>query len=203
MSLATPQPPLPADEGSPGTGGHVCPWWVGYLLANPLRRLVEDPAKLLAPHVAGGMTVLDVGCAMGYFSLPMARMVGSGGRVVCVDVQERMLRVLERRARRRGLERVVETRLCSQDDFGVEDLVGKVHVVVAFHVVHEMHNPALFFSCCRDVLRPGGKLVLAEPVHHVSADVREKTYALAAGAGFVRLADVDSRGSKGAIYARP
>ena len=28
--------------------GRVCPWWFGYVLANPLRRLLQDPRKLLA-----------------------------------------------------------------------------------------------------------------------------------------------------------
>jgi len=40
----------------------VCPWWIGYLLANPLRRwLGQDPAKILSPYVREGMTVLEPG----------------------------------------------------------------------------------------------------------------------------------------------
>jgi hypothetical protein len=42
----------------------VCPWWIGYLLANPLRRwLGQDPAKILSPYVREGMTVLEPGSA--------------------------------------------------------------------------------------------------------------------------------------------
>jgi hypothetical protein len=33
----------------------VCPWWAGYLLASPLRRLLQDPARILAPLVQEGM----------------------------------------------------------------------------------------------------------------------------------------------------
>ena len=81
----------------------VCPWWLGPLLANPLRRLVQDPAAILAPHVREGMTVLEPGCGMGFFSLPLARLVGPGGRVVCVDLQRKMIEGLRRRAKRAGL----------------------------------------------------------------------------------------------------
>ena len=66
---------------------HVCPWWIGYLIASHLRKLGENPDTILGPLVEPGMTVVDVGCAMGFFSLPLARMVGESGRVLCVDVQ--------------------------------------------------------------------------------------------------------------------
>ncbi len=75
--------------------GNVCPHWVGYLLASPLRRLFQNPHKILGPYVEAGMTALDIGCAMGFFSLPLARMVGETGKIVCVDVQEKMLSSLQ------------------------------------------------------------------------------------------------------------
>ncbi|QTA83790.1 SAM-dependent methyltransferase domain-containing protein [Desulfonema limicola] len=60
----------------------VCPIWIGYLLLNPIIKLYQNPEKILSPYVSEGMTVLDMGCAMGYFSLPLARMVGTGGKVM-------------------------------------------------------------------------------------------------------------------------
>ena len=69
----------------------VCPWWLGYLLASPLRRLMQDPVKVVAPYVREGMTVLEPGPGMGFFTLELARLVGPSGRVVAVDIQPRML----------------------------------------------------------------------------------------------------------------
>ena len=40
---------------------HVCPVWVGYLLASPLRKLFHNPKKILGPYVEEGMKVLDIG----------------------------------------------------------------------------------------------------------------------------------------------
>ena len=47
----------------------VCPWWLGYLLASPMRRWLEDPVDILAPYVHEGMTVLEPGPGMGFFTL--------------------------------------------------------------------------------------------------------------------------------------
>ena len=40
---------------------HVCPWWGGYFIDNPLRRLFHNPEKIVGPYVQPGMTVMDVG----------------------------------------------------------------------------------------------------------------------------------------------
>lgn len=61
----------------------TCPWWVGYLLASPLRRLMLDPHAMLAPYVRPAMTVLEPGPGMGFFTLELARLVGPSGRVSC------------------------------------------------------------------------------------------------------------------------
>jgi ubiquinone/menaquinone biosynthesis C-methylase UbiE len=67
----------------------ICPWWIGYILANPLRRLLQKPEEILRPYIKKGMNVLDIGCGMGFFSLPIARMVGDTGKVVCVDFKKK------------------------------------------------------------------------------------------------------------------
>lgn len=88
----------------------VCPWWLGYLLVSPLRRWLHDPRVLLAPYVAPGMVVLEPGPGMGFFTLELARAVGSAGRVVAADVQPRMLQGLRRRAESAGLADCIELR---------------------------------------------------------------------------------------------
>jgi len=175
---------------------HVCPWWIGYLLALPIRRLRENPEKILAPLVEPGMTVVDIGCAMGFFSLPLAKMVGTEGCVYCLDVQERMLRTLERRARRRGLDGVVRTRECTQEDLGIGGLRGAADLVLAVHVVHETTYPRSFLTQCRDTLREGGKLLLIEPSGHVSEAEFEETRQLAFSIGFAECSFATGKRSR-------
>lgn len=148
----------------------VCPWWLGWLLASPLRRLVQDPARILAPHVRAGMTVLEPGPGMGFFTLELARRVGPEGRVVAVDVQPRMLAGLARRARRAGLEARIDARVAPAERMGVEDLAGRVDFVLAFAVVHEFPDAGRLFAELRRALRPQGRVLLVEPSGHVGAD---------------------------------
>jgi SAM-dependent methyltransferase len=165
---------------------HVCPWWIGWLLVSPLRKLVQDPAAILAPHVREGMTVLEPGPGMGFFTLEAARRVGPRGRVVAVDVQPRMLAALRRRAARAGLAERVDAREARPDALGVEDLAGKVDLVLAFAMVHELADAGRFFAELRAALAPGGKVLVAEPAGHVGAAAFEESLAAAARAGLRR-----------------
>ena len=83
--------------------GNICPWWLCPTFDNPLRRLIQDPDRILAGLVQPGETALDIGCGMGYFSIPLARLVGPEGKVICVDLQEQMLAGVRRRAERAGV----------------------------------------------------------------------------------------------------
>jgi ubiquinone/menaquinone biosynthesis C-methylase UbiE len=164
----------------------VCPWWIGYLLVSPLRKLVQDPALLLAPLVREGMTVLEPGPGMGFFTLEAARRVGPCGRVVAVDLQPKMLAALRRRAERAGLADRVETREATPESLGVADLAGKVDLVLALLMVHETPDPGRLFAELRATLAPGGKVVVVEPRGHVSEAEFEEELTAAAGAGLRR-----------------
>ena len=56
-----------------------------------LRKLIQNPGKILKPFIKEGMTVMDLGCGPGFFTIEMARMVGKNGNVTAVDLQEGML----------------------------------------------------------------------------------------------------------------
>jgi ubiquinone/menaquinone biosynthesis C-methylase UbiE len=161
----------------------VCPWWLGYFLVVPLRRLLQDPAAILAPLVREGMTVLEPGPGMGFFTLEAARRVGERGRVVAVDLQPKMLSALRRRAERAGLAARLETREARADRLGVEDLAGKVDLVLALLVVHEVPDPAALFAELRPTLAPGGRVLFVEPRGHVSTAAFEESLAAAGREG--------------------
>ena len=147
---------------------HRCPGWAAPFMALPLRRLFENPEKLLGPWVEPGMTVLDVGCATGFFSLPLARMTGEQGRVVCVDVEPRMVNGLVRRATKAGLEGRVEARVCDEHDLGLSDLEESVDLAVALHTLHELPDIERGIGQIVGALKPGGRLLVIEPRGHVS-----------------------------------
>ncbi len=181
----------------------VCPWWMGFLLANPLRRLLQDPARIAASCVREGMTVLEPGPGMGFFTLELARQAGPGGRVIAVDLQPRMLAGLRRRAERAGLGARVETRQATSDSLGVDDLTGRVDLVFAFAVVHELPDARRFFEQVGRALAPGGRVLVAEPAGHVSSGAFEATMAAAREAGLGRSAGPRIARSRTAFLARP
>lgn len=162
----------------------VCPPWVGYILLNPLRKFIENPDKLLGPFVREGMTVLEPGCGMGFFTLPLARMVGPQGRVVAVEVQEKMLSVLSRRARKAKLLGRMDLRHIGKDGLGIKDLSNRVDFTAAIHVVHEVPDQMVFFKEVWEALKPGGKLLVIEPKGHISPKEFQQSLSEAKETGF-------------------
>ena len=164
-------------------GHRVCPWWIGYLLASPVRRLFQDPAAIIKPYVREGMTVVEPGPGMGFFTVEMARQVGASGRVVAVDVQPRMIAGLKRRLAKAGLLERTDARLASSDSLGLQDLEGKVDFALAMAVVHEMPSSSGFFAEVAQAMKPGATLLLVEPSGHVKKAAFEKELQDAAAAG--------------------
>lgn len=180
----------------------VCPWWLGYFLLIPFRRRVHDPNKILAPYVREGMTVLEPGPGMGFFTIELARLVGPSGHVIAVDIQLKMIERLKRRVAKAGLLSRVDARLADPNSMGLADLAERVDFVLAFAVVHEFPPGNSFFSEVAYVLKPGASLLLVEPRGHVSSDQFEAELAEGARAG-LSLADEPSvRRSQAALLRK-
>jgi len=164
----------------------VCPWWLGYLLASPVRRwFSQDPEKILRPYVRKGMTILEPGPGMGFFTLELARMAGDSGLVIAVDVQPRMIAGLKRRAAKAGLQDQIDARVVATDSMGVSDLAGKVDFTLAFAMVHEVPSGSRFFEEVAEVSKPSATLLLAEPRGHVTEQEFDVELQEAAKVGFV------------------
>jgi ubiquinone/menaquinone biosynthesis C-methylase UbiE len=181
----------------------VCPWWLGPLLASPIRRLWQHPHRILAPYVHPGMTVLEPGPGMGFFTLEIARLVGPTGRVVAVDVQPRMLDGLRRRSERAGLGARVDTRLAHADDLGIADLTGRVDLALALWVVHELPDRTRFFAQVRQALRRGGRILVVEPRGHVGEAAFAEILRTAAAAGLVPVEPPPEGPGRAALLLAP
>jgi ubiquinone/menaquinone biosynthesis C-methylase UbiE len=143
------------------------------------------------------MTVLDVGPGMGFFTIPAARMVGDSGRVIAVDLQEKMLKSLVKRAEKAGVAGRIVAKLCESNNLGVSD---PIDLCLAFNVVHEVPDASALFSQIRAILKPTGRLLLAEPAGwHVSEKDFEGTLAKASAAGLKLIGQPKIRKSRSAL----
>ena len=70
-----------------------------------MRRLVHKPGRILEARISKGMTVLDLGCEPGFFTIEMAKLVGGTGKVIAADLQQGML--VKVAAKIRGTDLVV------------------------------------------------------------------------------------------------
>ncbi len=181
----------------------ICPWWLGYVLASPLRRLLQDPAAMIKPYVREGMTVLEPGPGMGFFTLAMARQVGASGRVVAVEVQPRMIAGLKRRLAKAGLLERTDARLAPSDSLGLQDLSNKVDFALAMAVVHEMPSSSRFFAEVSAAMKPGASLLLAEPSGHVTKAAFDAELQDAAAAGLEVTDRPVIRRSQAALLKKP
>jgi SAM-dependent methyltransferase len=161
----------------------VCPWWLGYFLASPLRRRLLDPEMVVRPFVHEGMTVLEPGPGMGFFTSELTRLVGASGRVVAVDIQPKMLAGLKRRVAKAGLLNRVDARLAPPGSLGIADLKGSVDFTLAFAVVHELPDAGRFFSEVAQASKPGASVLLVEPAGHVKEAEFQAELEAAARAG--------------------
>lgn len=159
----------------------TCPWWFCFTFDNPLRRLIQKPEEILNGLVYEGDTALDIGCGMGYFSLALARIVGNSGKVICVDLQEKMLDGVRRRAERAGLINRMEFIKCTPDTLGLRE---KADFALVFWMMHEVRNKPKLFQEVRDVLGDSSTLLLVEPKLHVTEAAFEATVSSALDTGF-------------------
>jgi 2-polyprenyl-3-methyl-5-hydroxy-6-metoxy-1,4-benzoquinol methylase len=174
--------------------GHplVCPPWLCFTFDNRLRRLIQNPAKILGSFVRPGDNALDIGPGMGYFSIPLARMVGPAGRVTAIDIQEKMLAALTRRAEKSGVSQIVRAYLATPESLGDHP---KADFVLTFWMVHELPDQRPFLTQIFNLMKPGGRI-------HVTAKAFARTLAIAAEIGFVVKERPKVSVSHGALLTR-
>lgn len=143
--------------------------------------MAHDPARVLGRFLKEGDTALDIGCGPGYFTIPMARMVGDRGLVVAVDIQQEMLERTRRSAERAGVAGRVRLHLAAEDSLGL-DL--KADFALVFWMAHEVDRLEHFFGEILAALKPEGSLLLVEPKVHVPERRYAEIVAAAKSVGF-------------------
>lgn len=192
-------PPILSGEIVKGKKTHVCPWWLAYTFDNPLRRLVHDPTAIIAPYLHEGGTAVDIGCGMGYFTIAMARIVGKGGKVYALDIQQKMLDITLRRVARKHVARPVVPVLTGTESL---NLNARADFALLFWVAHEFPDRPALFRQVREGLKPDGRLLVAEPRFHVDKNLFRSVITAADAAGFAAIDPPAIAFSRTALFER-
>ncbi len=185
-------------KGSDGAMGHVCPPSVVKFLNSRIRKLFQNPRRIMGEYVKVGATVTDLGCGGGFFTVALAEMVGPSGRVIAVDLQPEMLEITRKFATKRGLEQRIELHRCQADDI---DLSGReVDFALAFYMVHEVPDRSKFLSQVADLLSAGSHFLMIEPSGHVTPAQFEQILDEADGAGLRQSKPVKVLMSRGMLF---
>ncbi len=131
------------------------PW-----LMRPKREQEENTERLLeALEIRTGQTVCDLGAGNGYHTLPIAGLVGPEGRVLAVDIQPQMLKLLKRRAKDAGVSNIE----CIESSIVDPKLAaGSCDLILLVDVYHELSHPELILDAMRRALKPGGRIAIVE-----------------------------------------
>jgi len=136
--------------------GHQAAGW----LERPEREEEERTDLLIeAMQLKQGETVADIGAGSGYFSWRMAKAVGTGGKVLAVDIQPEMLDLLQRNMARREVANVVSVLGTTSDPKLAE---GTVDTILMVDVYHEFDQPYEMAQAMVKSLKSGGRIVLVE-----------------------------------------
>jgi predicted methyltransferase len=123
----------------------------------------EKVADILAAlEVATASRVADVGAGDGFYSVRIARAMPPSGRVTAVDVSEGALEKLRERLTREGVTNVdvtlgaLDSPRLTPDSFDA---------ALIYNSYHEMTEYRPMLQGILSGLKPGGRLVVIEPIH--------------------------------------
>jgi ubiquinone/menaquinone biosynthesis C-methylase UbiE len=133
-----------------------------------IRRFETDSREIYAERhkivemigLRPGMTVADIGSGTGLFVWLVAEKVGAKGKVYAVEIAPAFIKYINDRAIRRGLGKVVQTVLSTQETTNLA--AGSTDVAFVCATYHHFEHPKRILSSIHQALRPGGQLVVID-----------------------------------------
>ena len=150
-------------------------------LESRLRLFLQNPRKILEKYVRSGMTVLDLGCGTGYFTLEIAKLLNNNGKVIASDVQKGMLELLKQKLRNSELKRLIEIHNSQENTLC---LTERVDFILAFYSFHEMKYIDSIIHDLTRIVKPETKIFISEQKLHVSKNTFNKIIAKMENSGF-------------------
>jgi len=142
----------------------VCPAKDAWRLDNKIRKLIQNPEKILKPYIKNNAIVLDFGCGPGFFTIAAAKIIDKG-KIIAVDSQQDMLNRIKNRVKGKKLEKKIELIKCSNNNINVKE---KVDFVILVYVLHEIKDKIIILKQIKSIMKNDARLLFIEPKAHVS-----------------------------------
>jgi ubiquinone/menaquinone biosynthesis C-methylase UbiE len=122
-----------------------------------------DPEQIIGfLNLPQGITVADFGCGTGYFSLPIARRIGSEGVVYALDILAEKLEAVESQAKTQGIHNVVIRRVNLEKKDGSKLAAESTDWVIIKDMLFQNKEKSLILEEAKRVLKPDGKILIIE-----------------------------------------
>lgn len=140
-------------------------------LESPQREQWQQPDRVVAAlGLQQGDVVADVGAGSGYFTFRLAKVVGSGGKVYAVDIQEEMLAYIRAKMQKTGITNIVPVRSAPIDPMLP---AASCNSILLVNTYHELVDPVALMKNLRQALKPGGTIAI---VNWNESVTRKKLY---------------------------
>ncbi len=186
-----------SNNQAPNPQPHVCPHQISFFLDNWIRRLIQNPQKIVGPYIQAGDTVMDMGCGPGYFTIDMAKLVGPKGRVIAIDIQTKMLERVRKKAEKHGLGNRIEYHRAGTHQIGLNI---KADFILAFYMIHETPDIQHTLGELKTLLKDDGKILAVEPRMHVRKDAFEAMIQAAEGIGLKAIEFPRRKGGRWIVW---
>ncbi|MFL6726707.1 MAG: methyltransferase domain-containing protein [Sphingomicrobium sp.] len=157
----------PSEPHFPAAHRDVAPIVGGTFSTEDARdRAGEAEEVMQLAGVKPGMSVADVGAGEGYYTVRLARVVGSKGRVLAEDIIPEVRDALSERVQRERLDNVAVKLGAADNPMLPAASFDRVFLV---HMYHEVASPYAFLWHLREGVKPGGVVVVVDsdrPVRH-------------------------------------
>jgi ubiquinone/menaquinone biosynthesis C-methylase UbiE len=124
------------------------------------RRKILPPEEIL---IKAGLKIkdifLDIGCGIGYFSIPASRIIGIEGKVFALDTSSEMLEELKRRIYKKNIKNIIPI-FSEPYRFPLDSNVGTFALIS--NVLHEVEDKISFLEETNRVLIRCGTLCIVE-----------------------------------------
>ena len=129
-------------------------------LDNEKRRELLPPEEtLINLGLHEGDVMADIGCGIGYFTIPASKIVGDSGKIFAMDILPEMLQDVGIKIKENNISNI-EIILTEENDLKLED--NKITIAFISSVLHEADEKENFLNEIKRIISPKGRIAIVE-----------------------------------------